>query len=285
MQSELHRAGAREAAALQLRAGAWFASQGDFDRAVQHLIAGGDLDAAGDLIWASTAAYVSTGREGRIRGWLGEFSEAQIAASPPLCLAHATVHLSDGNGAQVERWTGAARDRLRATSRPDAQTLELGARLVRSAGSAVDGVARMERDVADIHDLLPEGSPWRSLCRLVEGVSYQLTGQRDRARRALEEGSRRGAASAPHIQTLCLAQLAILALDEEDLDYARVHAEQALSLVELFGLGEYPTTSVVFAAASLVRARDVGLRRCTRLRSPASARDLNEISPWYERSS
>lgn len=286
LRSELRRTGTQEESALRLRAGEWFAAKGDIDRAIHHLIAAGDFDAAGDLIWASSADYVSTGRESTIRAWLGEFSEAQIVSSPALCLSQATIHLSDGNGAQVERWTGAARDRIRdeAAARPDAEVLMITAMLLRASASAVEGVVQMERDVAGIFDLLPEDSPWRSLCRLVEGTSFQLTGESDRARKALEEGARRGGATAPSLQILCLAQLAVLAIDEGDPDLARGFVDQALFAIEHFGLGEYPTKALPFAVASLVRAQDGRSEDAAQLlRTSSHLLDrLNEISPWYE---
>ena len=71
------------------------------------------------------------------------------------------------------------------------------ATLVRAAAAANDGVVQMERDVAGIFDLLPGDSPWLSLCRLIEGTSFLLTGGTERARKALEEGVRRGGRPRP----------------------------------------------------------------------------------------
>ncbi len=282
--SELRRESSQVEPALRRRAGGWFTAKGDVDRAVHHLIAGGDLEAASDLIWASAAEFASTGRNGAICGWLDEFSDAQILSSAPLSLAKATVHLTDGDGAQVERLTGCALEHLKLSDRPDAAELEAAAKLIRASASADDGIIQMGRDVRGLFDLLSANSPWRSLCRLVEGVSCQFTGQRDRARMAYEEGSRRGGTTAPTIQTLCLAQLAALAIDEGDHALARSLVEQALSEVEHYGNAENPTQSVVFAVASLVCARDGRSSDAARHVRAAShlLEQLNEMSPWYE---
>ena len=108
LQSELHRLGALRESELHARASRWHAEQGDFDRAIPHAISAGDIQQAGELIWANTAYYESHGREATVRRWLDRFTDAQIAASPTLCLALATNHLSRGEGDEVEHWTGVA---------------------------------------------------------------------------------------------------------------------------------------------------------------------------------
>ena len=121
LKAELRRAQMDDKLALRLRAGEYFAERGDMDRAVHHLIGAGQFERAGEIVWASSADFVASGREGTIRSWLEEFTDAQVLASPALCLAQATVFLSDGDGARVERWTGAAMDRQ--GTRPIAPTL------------------------------------------------------------------------------------------------------------------------------------------------------------------
>ena len=61
----------------------------------------------------------------------------------------------------------------------------------------------MRDDVASAYEHLPEDSPWRSIARLIEGVSSHLAGNREQARKLLEEGSRRGGTGAPSIEALC----------------------------------------------------------------------------------
>ena len=287
LKAELRRAGMDKKLALRLRAGEWFAERGDMDRAVHHLIAAGEFERAGEIVWASSADFVASGREGTIRSWLEEFTDAQILASPALCLAQATVYLSDGDGARVERWTGAALDRLRdsGAERPDAHELMITATLVRAAASANDGVVQMERDVAGIFDLLPGDSPWLSLCRLLEGTSFLLTGDDERARKALEEGVRRGGATAPSLQVICMAQLADPRVRRGRSGWRPHVWSTRLSVQsEHYGIGEFPTHAVLYAAAALVRASDG--------RSDEAAQDLktagrlldrtNEISPWFD---
>jgi LuxR family transcriptional regulator, maltose regulon positive regulatory protein len=145
-------------------------------------------------------------------------------------------------------------------------------------------VARMGEDAVRAYDLLAEDSPWRSVCRLLEGAAHHLVGNREQARAALEEGSRRGRVSAPNVQTLCLAQLALLETDEDDVDAASDLALQATSVADRYGLNDYPTSSLVFAVSALVRARRGRIEDATRdvKRSVGLLELLTNLSPWYE---
>jgi LuxR family transcriptional regulator, maltose regulon positive regulatory protein len=284
LESELHRLGTRHRSELHTRASRWYGEHGDVDRAVTHAILAGDVEAAGDLIWANAATYESRGRTLTLRSWLDRFTEEQIAASPPLGLALATTHLTSGDGGRIEHLTSAAQDSLEHTARPDRAQLEAAVKVIRAAGAARDGVTRMGEDVAQAFPLLPEDSPWRLLCRLIEGVSYHLRDEREDAVPALEEGARRGAVAAPAVETLCLAQLALIALDEDDIDGAHVVISRAMAEVDVYGTLDYPTQAIVFATSGLVRARrglvdgaTRDVRSSTRLLSR-----LTDFSPWYE---
>ena len=264
LQSELHRLGAPRESELHARASRWHAEQGDFDRAIPHAISAGDIQQAGELIWANTAYYESHGREATVRRWLDRFTDAQIAASPTLCLALATNHLSRGEGDEVEHWTGVATRSLEKAPRSEWGALRVGAALIRASGAARDGVARMGEDAVHAYELLPEDSPWRPLCRLVEGAAHHLMGNREQARAALEEGSRLGGVTTPSVQTLCLAQIALLELDEDDVDAASALAVQATAEADRYGLNDYPTSTLVFAVSALVRARRGRIEDATR---------------------
>ena len=114
LRSELVRSDAAVASALHTRASDWYRERGDVDRAVVHAIEAGDPALAGSVIWANVAEYASSGRHATVRGWLANFSDAQLATLPELCLARATLHLAEGDGTAVERWTGLALDQLEA---------------------------------------------------------------------------------------------------------------------------------------------------------------------------
>jgi LuxR family maltose regulon positive regulatory protein len=180
----------------------------------------------------------------------------------------------------VERWTTEAERSLGAG---ETSGLLRHAVAVLQASCAPDGIARMGSDAARAGRSEPDGSPWRSTAKLLEGVAYHLTGRIGDARGPLEDGGRGGAAAAPYIQALCLAQLALLVLDDEDWEEAAFVVARARSQVKASGLENYPTMSLVFAVSGLVRAhRGMVEARADVLCSTRLLRQLADFAPWYE---
>ena len=283
--AELERRDPSERRELHARAAAWYGEHGDYDRAVPQAIASGDVEVAGRLIWSQTAEHASFGRTSTVRRWLEGFSAGEIETTPTLCLARATLGLSAGDGTEVERWTGLASSLLETRDRPGDEDLRIAAAAIRASGAAREGLAPARRDVVAAFASLPAASPWRSLCKLIEGVSLHLCGEeRESARLALEEGARRGANGTPSIEALCLAQLALLALDAGDRDEAVRLTERALHSAKLYGLDHQPACALVFAVGALAEA--------SRGRADEAARDvkialdllgsLHEMSAWYD---
>ena len=164
--------------------------------------------------------------------------------------------------------------------------MQAGIDLVRAAGSAREGAARMGADAGSRGRDARGDEPWRSLCCLIVGASAHITGDRDRARAQLEEGARRGSITAPHIQAIALAQLALLDLDEGDDEDAFAHASRGLAQADRAGLDDYPTSAFIYAVAALTDARrrrvDAAARGAERAERLLG--ELNEFSPWYETS-
>src|SRR6185503_17371935 len=95
---------------------------------------------------------------------------------------------------------------------------------------------------------------------------------------------RHGAVAAPLVQVLCLAQLGVLALEEDDVETAEVCISRARRQVERTGLGDCPLAALVFAASALGRAQrgrvdeaQRDMREGTRLLAT-----LADFTPWYE---
>ena len=89
---------------------------------------------------------------------------------------------------------------------------------------------------------------------------------------------------APHIQVLCLSQLALLAVDEPDWIVAEMLASQARAQIERSGLGGYTTAALAFAVSAFVRSHRgmaeeaaADLHIGTRL-----LRRLDDFASWYE---
>jgi LuxR family maltose regulon positive regulatory protein len=279
--SELQRTERSAEPGLHQRASAWYAEHEDFDRAIDHAIAAGDADSAGELIWASFPYYASRGRVATIERWLERFDEASIASQAPLGLTAAEVSLTRGDGNAAGRWIAAATDAIEdGKSKPPA-TIEAGLLLARAAIGR-DGVARMGTDAASAYEIYSEDDLWRSLCRLIEGTALCLGGDATTGRKLLEEAARRGAV-APNIQVLSNAQLALMTIDR-DRQAASALVAQAKAQLDRYGLRDYPTMALPVAVVALFHARsgqtaEAAEEVAEALRLLARVRDF---TPWFE---
>jgi LuxR family maltose regulon positive regulatory protein len=267
LETELHR-----------RASAWHLQTGDHDRAVHHAICAGDIGDAGELVWGTVVAAIGHGRRATIDRWLARFSDADVAAQPALALAAANCELARGRGDLAAHWTAVAAS----ASGPPAAA-EAGIALMRSA-LARDGIARMRADAERAYALEHEDSPWRSLSRLLSGTAHLIAGRGDAALVHLEEGARRAAVVAPDVHALCLAQLAVLAVGQDDWEGAAGLITRARAQIDRHDLGGSATMALVFATSALVRAyrgrvddAQSDLETALRLQSM-----LTDFAPWYD---
>jgi LuxR family maltose regulon positive regulatory protein len=282
LRAELRRRDPGLEPALHRRAGAWYLDHDDADRAIEHAVAGHDARRAGELMLVNVPRLVP--RPPDAGHGLGDFTDREVADEPALALVAAAAQLTTGDGTTLARWTAAAARRLDGAA-PEERSAELegGVATLRS-GTGADGLTAMRDAAARAHPAQRDDGPWPAICRLFEGIARQLTGDRGGARIALEDGVRAGIVTAPTIETLCLAQLALLALDEEDWDGAESLAERATAQAERCGIAEYPTEALVFALSALVRARHGRIEEATRSlrRARRLAALLVDFIPWYE---
>jgi LuxR family transcriptional regulator, maltose regulon positive regulatory protein len=270
LRADLRRREPELEARLHARAAEYFEHAGDSERALHHAVEGRDLDRAARLARELAPACVAPRRDRGLYRRLAALSDAH----PSLALAAGGHDFLRGDLCAVQRRLGTAE-----RTSPDGPE----AALLRAALCA-DGVARMGEDAARAAAREAPGSPWLPLCRLLEGVALHLTGERGAAERLLEDGVRRGAVAAPGVQTLCLAQLALLAAERDDWESASASVARATAQADHYGLGEHPATALVLAAEAMV---------CARRGRVAEARDaqrdalrllarLVDFAPWHE---
>ena len=269
---------------LHRRASAWYAESLDFGQAIEHSIAAKDVERAADLICESLSDYLNRGSLATIRSWLDHFSDDQIATSPPLCLAVATVALTKGDGALGEHWArigGRALDSTGATAA--GKSLASGFALIR-ASLGRDGIAQMDEDAARVAESSPQESPWLAGCCLLRGIAAHLGGDHERAKVRLDEGAHRAAVVAPLVQVLCLAQSALLVIEQGDWNAGARLVGRARAQAERFGLAPYPSVALVPAICALVdahRGRVEDARRDLR-RSIRLLHEVVDFPSWYE---
>ena len=252
--AELHRREPEVEPELHRRASEWYSEHERFGEAVDHAIAAGDQTRAAELIWMRAAPALARGDRATVRDWVDRFAEREIAGHPELALAMAHLNLALGDGEVGSHWASIVQSGLEDEA-PGADPALLADVLVLRATLARDGIEQMGRDATRAAELHPPESPWRSICSFYAGVARRLTGEVQQARELLEDGVRRGAATAPLVQVLCLAELALLHLDEDDLDGAIRAASHGRAQVDRAQLADYPLMALVFATSALVSSR------------------------------
>jgi LuxR family maltose regulon positive regulatory protein len=280
LQAELGRVEPQLKTELHRRASHWYRGSGDTERAVVHAIEGGEIAAAGELLWPRAAAQVLDGRARDFRRLIARVPGAQVAAHPRLALATAATHLAAGDHCQVAHWAASAAGS--STAREDA-LVDAGVAVMRAA-VAQHGLHRMVEDAARAYDDLPDDSPWRALCCLLQGAGMHLQDAPDRARALLQEGARRGVIDGRFVQALCLAHLALIELDEGDIERAALSASRARAQIERLELGNVATCSLVFAVSALIRAAQARVEgaQADRHRATVLLAKLEDHVPWYE---
>jgi LuxR family maltose regulon positive regulatory protein len=281
--AELRRAEPRPVRSLHARASAWYQACGDTDRAIGHAASAHDPVRTGDLLWRSIVAYVTQGRNDIVQGWLASFSEEELAGYAPLALCAAHSFLVAGNAAEARHWAiaGSAalgRDRARLGSdEPATGFAGINAML----GGA--GVVEMGQAAADACRVEPEDSPWRPIWLLLRGIAVHLAGDGSAASPVLEVGADIAAATAPSVTSLCLAQAAMIAIEERDWDTAVDLTDRATRVIEERGLADYPICALAFAAAAATRAHQGRADEAKRdlRRGVDLLAALGDFLPWY----
>lgn len=284
LQAELRDAEPEVEGRLHLRASAWWREQAEWDRAIHHAIEGDATDVAGELLWSIIPEYMTRGRNASITGWLAVLGEERVGDSAAACLTAAWSALTLGNGPQGEHWAARAKTLMEDGATPgDVQSLKAGLLLV-DAVMMKGGIKDMRSACSAALELLADDDPWVTICWMLDGIGMHLLGHRDHARKSLLEGIRHGMVVAPNLAVVCMSQLALLAIEEEDWRLADREVSQAHSLVESCGLREYPMVALGFAASAWVRAKSGRVDEASA--DLAAGRkllsELESFAPWFE---
>ena len=226
-------------------------TQGDRDRAIRHAIGARDIQRASR---ARVERFAARGEPrpqgGRSRTGSRCSATPSCVATPLLAVARASAQLASGQDQLAEHWAGDGRGRRLADARARrGRASASSARRWRATGSRAwrDDAERGVRARA-------RGEPAAGDCPPARRHGGPARGRDDEAVRQLQEGARRAAVTAPDVHALCLTQLALAAIAEEDWEEATELVTRARAQVERYGLAAYPTAALVFATSALVRA-------------------------------
>lgn len=262
-------------------ASAWFAARGELDRAIEHAVSGGDAATTGSLLW-DHAEHLLYGRDEQVQSWLMGLPVDTVASSPRTALAAAHASLALGDLTAARRWARVGEDALAQNGAVDRSLAAAGELVELFAGTngpeaVAAGTERLQRLGRDL-------GPMRPLVSALRGMALILTGDDDRARLELGEAVAACAGVLPWLQTLILAEIAILDIAAEDWAQARSDTEAAWQQLEEHGLERTPVAVLVHATAALVMSRigmaDGAKRELSRSSELLSS--LHDYAPWYE---
>lgn len=282
LQTELRRSEPELHRVLHRRAGDWHSRAGDLDRAIDHTHRAGDHRRMADLLWPSLPDYLGQGRNRIVQRWLGGITAEDAVGCSPLSLVAAHSQLAQGNISIAEQWARSASVAIAADT-TDKSEAQRAAVLIIHAWAARSGALQIGQDAARAYELLPEDSPWRASCSFLQGTAALLTCHDGEAERQLEEGAARAAAVSPDIASLCLAQLAVLALDRDDVEAAGEFVSRARHEIDRDDLSTHPISALTFAVSAAVR---VSQGRIDEAKTSAAGcvsliGQLDEFAPWY----
>jgi LuxR family maltose regulon positive regulatory protein len=266
---------------LDERAAEWCEANGELDRAVEHLRAVGDVAQRERVVWRAAPLYGGSGRTATVARWLGGFTTDELSSRPALAVSSAWLALMVGDMSSLRYWTeltGAlGDDRVL----PDGNPVGQQASLLRALIGA-QGIEGMRADAARAYELDRAASPYRSIARYMEGGALRVQGRRVEARDRLLEGEAIGAKTLPATQAHCLAQLAALAVDEDDWESARIHADRLMGVLDRFELRERPAQAISLAVAALVSARsgDATAARIEAKQALFLVSMMATVAPW-----
>jgi LuxR family maltose regulon positive regulatory protein len=240
---------------LHRRAALWYAEHGDPDRAVHHAARSDDQQLFDTLVWQGSVRLLASGQTTTVATWLDALDPEEISRRAALVVTAAWTALTAGDMRALERWVSIAEHITPDAALPDGSPFRAALLLLRAVLGR-DGIARLRDDAASAYTLHRPDSPYRPIACVLEGIARRLLGDPVGARARFEEGEAAGRVLNPAAQAQCLGQLALLDVENADWEGARARVEEALAVVDAFGLVERPLQADLYGVAALVFAHD-----------------------------
>lgn len=253
--AELEAEGAGVIADLHRAAADWFITQHAKEAAVEHLIAAGETARVIELVSDIALPMYQDGKIATVERWLQQLGDAVIETSGTLTIFSGWVSVLQGKSPDAEHWAGVL-DRFEPTGTREEVVAFQAARAMVQAAMCMDGAERVMRDAVFAADHVPELSPWRDQAMHLLGSAMLLAGRVDAAREAFADASLVAQEWGNHDSViLSEAELAILALDDGEIQAAAQHARVAVHKIEEGHLEGYPTTALALAVRARVALR------------------------------
>ena len=264
LRAELEQREAEVVVQLHSRAAAWCESNGLPEMAITHAQAAGDTDQVARLVTRCTQPAYAGGRLQTVDRWFQWFDDnGLVERYPAVAVLGAVLRARMGQPAAAERWAAVAERASADATLPDGSTLESWQAQLR-AFLCRQGLGQMRRDAEMARDGLGSGSHWRASALALEGVSWLLDGDSERAdpilAQAVEAGLDTGAAPAV---AAALAERAVVAIERGRWPDAETFAEGALDVVRAGHLEDYGPGAIVHAVVARTAAHRGDMSRAS----------------------
>lgn len=255
LRAELNRLEPQLVRTLHSRASAWLEAHGDFDEAIDHGVAAGEISRAARLVWDRTGELLSTGEIGKVETWLDSFTVRQVAGHTKLALAAAWCSLHRGR--PVEHWVDAAEHGLYEAGRERESESVTAAVALLHAMQGRNGLAQVAADAGLAMRLEDPGDIWRCTAMYLDALATYLTGHPLEAQaRFHEAGELAVAFNAYPALVASLTQLAIMAIEVNDWHTAEQLHERCVAAMQEQHLDQVPYLVTTHCVAALLAARN-----------------------------
>jgi LuxR family transcriptional regulator, maltose regulon positive regulatory protein len=285
LRSELERLEPERVAELHGRAASWCEHNGLPEAAIDHAAAAGDIDDLARLVSTYALPFYRTGRVVTVERWFRRFDDPELLAQYP-AIAGFGGFLSAlrGRPDEADRYAYALEHTEHDGPMPDGSSSpEPWAALLR-AFLCRRGITEMGTDARLALDGMPPSSFWHPIALEALGLSMLFEGELESAERLLLETAEEAAGSgAVYAGVVARSELALVALERNDLERAEAELGTARMLLERQPIEEYVVAALYLAAGArlaLVTRRSATARdllvRATRLRP-----QLTPALPWF----
>jgi LuxR family transcriptional regulator, maltose regulon positive regulatory protein len=236
---------------LHLRAADWYESNGSPALALEHLLNTTEKDGCVQLVTQLISPTYQAGQISIVQRWLSTLGDSAIEGYPPLVVLAGWVAVLSGHTAEAQRWAAILDTATFDLAPVDGSASFESARAMLRATLCPSGPEQMMADATFAAAAEPPWSPWRSTALVVCGEAYLLAGDIDQAIAMFKETSTVAAADGT-VDNLVVAEseLTLLAMDRGQWAEAGEHLELGLATIDEFGLHDYSTSLLTFAAAA-----------------------------------
>jgi len=255
LQRELQRTEPDMTPRLHQRACRWYESQGMVVEAAHHATAGGDTNAAVELVARHWSEFLDQGQLSTVSRWLAALPADAIAGNQALCFAAAMVASHSGSVDAAEHWLDAAEHApaVGATARMELPAPALRAWLRLLRGDIAGTIAAARRAEAEP----PLADPGQVVAPLLPlGAALWWSQQFAEAVVVLQAAARNAITAGLEAQAVfALGFQAAAALDDGDVRRAQVLAAEALELIRRVGLAAHPFSAMARIVAGQLEGR------------------------------